>query len=78
LLLTVPPALAVWAASVPLGLGPGSGPIALVLRLAVMGATIGSVLWFFGLKTEDRAMLLNLALRRGGRVETTGGAASPI
>jgi O-antigen/teichoic acid export membrane protein len=65
LLATVPLGLVIWAASVALGLGPGSGLLALVLRLAAMGGVIGGSLWLFGLNGEDRAVLLRLAIRRG-------------
>ena len=76
LLLTVPLAMAIWMASVALGIGPGSGAVGLVLRLAGMGAAIGAALWFFALKAEDRAMLLQLALRRGGASTTSSAVSS--
>ena len=63
-LAAAPLALAIWAASLLLGLGPGSGVLPLVLRLAVMGGLIGASLWLFCLNGEDRALLLRLALRR--------------
>jgi O-antigen/teichoic acid export membrane protein len=72
LLVTLPLGLAIWAASVPLGLGPGSGIPHLVLRLAVMGALIGGGLWLFCLDTSDRAMLLRLVLRRGAATAPAG------
>jgi O-antigen/teichoic acid export membrane protein len=64
-LVSVPPALLIWAASLPLGLGPGSGLRPLALRLAAMAVLIGGGLWRFCLDAQDRAMLLRLALRRG-------------
>lgn len=76
LLATGPLALAIWAASLPLGLGPGSGLLALVLRLAAMGVLIAGSLWLFCLRADDRASLLNLVLRRGFRAMPAG-AASP-
>jgi len=78
LLVTVPPALAIWAASVAIGLGPGSGSIALVLRIAAMSVVTGGALWFFALTADDRRMLLDLALRRGRGAGTAAGAATPI
>jgi O-antigen/teichoic acid export membrane protein len=72
LLITLPLALAIWAASAIIGFGPGSGLVALLLRLIAMGAVIGAALWFFGLKADDRAMLLNLALHRGGSAAVAG------
>ena len=62
-----PLALAIWAASLLLGLSPGSGFLPLVSRLVVMGGVIGGSLWLFCLNAEDRAMVLGLALRRGPR-----------
>ncbi len=73
LLVAVPLALAIWAASLLLGLGPGSGVLALVLRLAVMGGLIGGSLWRFCLSEEDRAILL----RRGSAAASAGSAAIP-
>ena len=68
--------MAIWMASVALGIGPGSGAVGLVLRLAGMGAAIGAALWFFALKAEDRTMLLQLALRRGGASTTSSAVSS--
>jgi hypothetical protein len=64
-LVSVPPVLLVWGASLPLGLGPGSGLGPLAMRLAAMAVLIGGGLWRFCLDAQDRAMLLRLALRRG-------------
>jgi O-antigen/teichoic acid export membrane protein len=64
ILITTPIALAIWAVSVPLGIGPGSGFIALFLRLALMTAALGGSIWFFCLEAGDRAMVLRLARRR--------------
>ena len=71
-LIMTPLALAIWAVSVPLGIGPGSGFIALVFRLALMAAAIGGSIWFFCLEAGDRAMLLRLAQRRGSSVAAHG------
>jgi O-antigen/teichoic acid export membrane protein len=65
ILVTAPLALAIWAASVLLELGPGSGLVSLLLRLIAMAAVISGSLWLFCLDAADRAMLLRLARRRG-------------
>ena len=72
LLLTVPLVLAIWAITIPLGIGPGTGPIALVLRLFAMGVMLAAILWFFALRPQDRMMLLNLVLRRTATAESSG------
>jgi len=64
-LVSVPPALLIWAASLPLGLGPGSGLGPLVLRLVLMVVVIGGGLWLFCFDAQDRAMMLRLVLSRG-------------
>jgi len=73
-MITVPLALAIWAVSVPLGIGPGSGFAALFCRLAIMGTVIGGSIWFFCLEAGDRTMLLRLVLRRGSGAPTAGAA----
>jgi O-antigen/teichoic acid export membrane protein len=64
-LITLPLALTVWAVSVPLGIGPGSGFAALFLRLGIMAALIGGSIWLFCLEASDRAMVLALVRRQG-------------
>ena len=77
-LVSVPPALMVWAASLPLGLGPGSGIGPLILRSAVMTLLLGGALWRFCLDAQDRAMVLRLLLRRNlAPVPTANGVTTP-
>lgn len=64
-LVTVPAALLIWAGSLLLGLGPGSGFAPLILRLAAMTVLIGGGLWQFCINAHDRAMVLRLARWRG-------------
>jgi O-antigen/teichoic acid export membrane protein len=76
LLATLPLALTVWAVSVPLGIGPGSGFAALFFRLTIMAALIGGSIWLFCLEAGDRTMLLALARRRGSTAAATPDAAT--
>jgi O-antigen/teichoic acid export membrane protein len=76
LLVTLPLALTIWAVSMPLGIGPGSGFAALFLRLTIMAALIGGSIWLFCLEAGDRTMLLALARRRGSTAAPTAGAAT--
>ncbi len=71
-LVTLPLALLIWAASLPFGLGPGSGFGPLVLRLAAMSVLIGSGLWWLCVNAQDRAMLLRLARWRRSAPAPTG------
>jgi O-antigen/teichoic acid export membrane protein len=66
-LITLPVALTIWAACVPIGIGPGSGFTALFLRLAIMAALIGGSIWLFCIEAGDRTMLLRLVQSRGSR-----------
>jgi O-antigen/teichoic acid export membrane protein len=66
-----PLAVAVWAASVSLGIGPGTGFLALSCRLALTALAIGGGSWLFCLESGDRTML-RATLRRGsGAAPTT-------
>lgn len=75
-LITLPLALAIWAVSVLLGIGPGTGFVALLCRLALMATVIGASIWLFCLELGDRTMLLGLALRRGAAAPPTAGMAT--
>ena len=59
-----PVSLAVWAASLALGLGPGAGLGAFALRLVAMGVLIGGSVWLFCLRPAERAALLGIVARR--------------
>jgi O-antigen/teichoic acid export membrane protein len=60
----IPAALLVWAGSVALGISPGSGVLALLLRLAAMGVAIVLAIWWFCLDAGDRSAVLRLVRRR--------------
>jgi O-antigen/teichoic acid export membrane protein len=64
LLVSAPLAALVWAASLALGFGPGTGLLHLTLRLTAMGAVIGGGLWIFCLSENDRADLIGAILRQ--------------
>jgi O-antigen/teichoic acid export membrane protein len=64
-LVVVPPTALVWGISDALGLGPGSGFVALAIRLVVMTVLIVGGLWHFCLEAQDRAMVLRLVPWRG-------------
>jgi O-antigen/teichoic acid export membrane protein len=65
--LAVPLALTilVWFASTLFGVAPGSGVLALILRVGVVSVVIGGGLWLFCLNQDDRAALVGLVIRRG-------------
>jgi O-antigen/teichoic acid export membrane protein len=64
LLVSAPLAALVWAASLALGFGPGTGLLHLTFRLAAMGVVIGSGVWILCLRENDRATLIGAILRQ--------------
>ena len=55
-------AVLVWAGSLALSAGPGTGVVHLLARMIVMGAAMVAGLWVFCLRQEDRVALLGLVV----------------
>lgn len=58
----------VWLGSRLLGVAPGSGLVALFVRLSALVVVVGGGLWLFCLNRDDRATLVGLILRRGAKM----------
>ena len=76
MLITLPLALAIWAVSVLLGIGPGTGFVALLCRLALMATVIGASIWLFCLEVGGPYDAARSGDASGRRAPPTAGMAT--